>query len=81
MIDLEKLEAQAKVAQSGIPEHRIKFFVNIDPETTIELIAEIRRLREAAMRSHRWMIGYQTLTRDQTAALLADALWPSGEPK
>ena len=46
MIDLDQLEALAKAAQTGAPGHRIKFFVQIDPETILTLIAETRALRE-----------------------------------
>ncbi|KVC81403.1 hypothetical protein [Burkholderia ubonensis] len=46
MIDLEKLEALAKAAQTNIPGHRIKFFMTMDPEIVLALIAEVRALRE-----------------------------------
>lgn len=48
MMDLDKLEALAKAAQTGVPAHRIKFFLQIDPDTILALIDEIRRLKKEA---------------------------------
>jgi hypothetical protein len=46
MIDIEELERLAKAAQTDIPGHRIKFFVQMDPEIALSLIGEVRQLRE-----------------------------------
>jgi hypothetical protein len=47
MIDIDSLEALAKdAAETGMAGHRIKFFMSIDPESVLALIAEVRALRE-----------------------------------
>ena len=47
MIDIDKLEALAKdAAETGLAGHRIKFFLTVDPESVLTLIAEVRALRE-----------------------------------
>ncbi|MFL9943710.1 hypothetical protein [Paraburkholderia graminis] len=55
MIDIDKLEALAKDAsETGIAGHRIKFFMNIEPESVLALIAEVRALRETLSTPIAW---------------------------
>jgi hypothetical protein len=55
MIDIDELERLAKdAAETGVAGHRIKFFMSIDPESILALIAEVRALREDAER-YRWL--------------------------
>jgi len=54
MIDIEALERLAKdAAETELPGHRIKFFMNIKPAAVLELVAEVRRLREEKERFER----------------------------
>ncbi|KWN80855.1 hypothetical protein WM24_23755 [Burkholderia ubonensis] len=46
MIDIDALEKLAKgAAESGVTGHRVKFFMTMDPEIVLALIAEVRALR------------------------------------
>jgi hypothetical protein len=48
MINLDELERLAKAATSGLPGDRIPFAIHaLDPEGILELVAEVRRLRDA----------------------------------
>jgi hypothetical protein len=47
VIDIDALETLARdAAETGIAGHLIKFFMTIDPDTVVALIAEVRELRE-----------------------------------
>lgn len=62
MIDIDKLEALAKAATSGLPGDRITFALHaIDPEGMLALIAELRALREDAAKVRKAAIFHDQL--------------------
>jgi hypothetical protein len=77
MIDIDALEKLAKdAADTGVAGHRIKFFMTIDPESVLALIAEVRTLRnlESAVRDHRAMYEGTSDEDNMSALSIGDAI-------
>jgi hypothetical protein len=85
MIDLEKFEKLAEIAKSGLPGDRMMFAVHaIDPEGMLDLITEVRRLRDVELMVLDFAAALisSDRTRMGTASLhMTDYAWDQAHPK